>query len=348
MRIALVVPYCLDSPGGVATHALGLAVWLQRRGHSPHVFAPGTRRIQREVPVTLLGPAISVPFNGSVAQLALLPRQGRRALHRSDDFDVVHVHEPLTPGLGFAVASRIRRPLVVTHHAAFEPSSPVAGLLRRRAARLPPRVTIAVSQSAADLVHGFTRAPVRIVPNAIELPAAPEPRQQGRPRVVFVGRAGERRKGFGVFVQVASAVPEADFIAVGKAPTRVSGVTMLGPIGDAALGDVLASADVLVAPNLFGESFGMILVEALSHGAAVVASDLPAFRALTDDRRLATFFPVGDAVEAARRLRERLAHPVDPMLAWRSAGRFSWESVGPAIEDAYRDASLMHHGFPMS
>lgn len=341
MRVALVVPYSLDTPGGVATHVMGLAAWLENRGHHPHVFAPGTRQPAHGVPTTLVGPATPVPFNGSVARLALSPGQAARVLHEVADFDVVHVHEPLTPGLAFAVARGARAPLVVTHHAAFRIGPLTSHLLRRRAASLPPRVSIAVSESAASVVRASTDLPLRIIPNAIDLPVAPGPRAGSRPRVVFVGRATERRKGFDVFARASAMLPDVDFIAVGPGRTRASGVTMLGPVSDAALGNVLASADALLAPNRFGESFGMVLVEALGAGAAVIASDLPSFRAVVDDPRLASFFTVGEAREAAGLVRRRLAQPIDRRLAWQTAGRFGWGTVGPSVEAAYREAGLL-------
>ncbi|SHJ59058.1 phosphatidylinositol alpha-mannosyltransferase [Tessaracoccus bendigoensis DSM 12906] len=333
------VPYSLDVPGGVATHVLGLARWLQGRGHEPWVFAPGVGRVDAAVPVTLLGAAVALPFNGSVARLALRPSQSRALLAGLTGFDVAHVHEPLTPGVGFAAASRCPVPLVVTHHAAFTPRTPVTQLLRRRALRLPNRVSLAVSPSAAALVNTIGAGEPRIVPNAIELPTPPEART-GRPRVVFVGRLTERRKGYEAFVEAAGLVPEADFIAVGPGGSGAPKVTELGRLTDEALGEVLAGAAVLVAPNLFGESFGMVLVEALARGVAVVASDLPAFRAVASDADVVGFFPVGDVSAAVARIRERLAQPCDPFAAWRLARRFSWDVVGPHIEDAYQRATL--------
>lgn len=339
MKVALVVPYSLDVPGGVATHALGLARWLRDSGHRPHVFAPGRRDGDHGVPVTLLGAAVPLAFNGSVARLAVRPRQARELAKALAGFDLVHVHEPLTPGIGFAAASRTRAPLVVTHHAAFTPRPPLTQILRGRAAQLPPRVSLAVSPTAAALVRAISAEEPMIVPNAISLPPPPEPRT-GRPSVVFVGRLGERRKGYGLFVKAASRVPEADFIAVGPGGSGAKGVTELGRATDRELARVLGSASVLLAPNLFGESFGMILIEALAHGAAVVASDLPAFRAVATEPA-AAFFPTGDVGAAVALIRARLASPVDPATARESVRRFGWDEVGPIVERAYSRAAQL-------
>ena len=333
MRIALVVPYCLDVPGGVATHAIGLAAWLRGRGQDARIIAPGTAQVDVDVPVTLLGGSVDLPFNGSVARLALRPDQARAALRATTGADLVHVHEPLTPGAGFAVASRTRLPLVVTHHASFTPSPTVARLLRARARRLPPRVSLAVSEAAWHLTTRIGVTDAVIVPNAIALPPAPSPRA-GRPTVAFVGRLDEPRKGYRVFVEAAALVQGADFIAVGPGGHGAPGVTELGALGRRELGEVLGSASILVAPNLFGESFGMVLVEGLAHGAAVVASDLPAFRAVAEGPA-SSFFPVGDASAAAEAIEKRLADPVDPVSAGRSAARFGWDAIGPAVEAAY-------------
>lgn len=348
MTLALVVPYSLDQPGGVATHALGLARWLRREGHDATVIAPGTGNADIGVPVIRLGGSVALPFNGSVAHLALGPRQARRVADAVRGFDVVHVHEPLTPGIGYA-AARHAKSLVVTHHAAFAPSPLVAAALRRRAASLPRHVTLAVSDAAATLVSTITGAAPEVVPNAIAMPPAPAARPSGRPVVAFLGRLGEPRKGYDTFVDIAGRVADADFVAIGPGGRGAHGVQELGALSDAAVADWLSATSVLVAPNRFGESFGMVLIEALSHGAAVVASDLPAFRAVADRDDVAAFFPIGDAVTAATLVAQRLACPVDPAVAWGSVARFGWDLVGPRIVAAYRRAAQMRQpASPMS
>ncbi|MFD0867391.1 glycosyltransferase, partial [Tessaracoccus lubricantis] len=167
--IALVCPYSLDRPGGVATHVLGLASWLRDRGHDAFVVAPGTG-----VPgdgTQLVGPAVGVPFNGSVAQLAVLPAQARRTLTAIADADVVHVHEPLTPGIAFAAARAARGRLVVTHHAHFRPGLFTAPL-RLRASLLPLRTSIAVSEAACRTAVAVTGLVPAVIPNAVAVPPA--------------------------------------------------------------------------------------------------------------------------------------------------------------------------------
>jgi phosphatidylinositol alpha-mannosyltransferase len=337
LRVALVCPYSLDRPGGVATHVLGLARWLQQEGHRPVVVAPGVLDRDRGVPVTLLGATKEFRFNGSVAQLAVLPAQSRRAADAVAHADVVHVHEPLTPGAAFA-AARAARSLVVTHHASFG-TPRAAMLLRLRAALLPDRVTIAVSRAAAVTARAVTDADPVIIPNAITAPparSAPGRAAPHRPVVVFVGRLDEPRKGYSLFRRLAGQVPGADFVAIGPGGCGDPRVTELGQLDDDAKSRVLANADVLVAPNRFGESFGMIIVEGLAHGCAVVAADLPAFRDVVDHPRFVSWFPVDDVASARAALLHRLAAPVDPAAAHALVERYTWPSVGPRILAAYR------------
>ena len=341
MRIALVTPYSLDVPGGVGTHVLGLARWLREQGHDPFVVAPGDRVVDAGVPVRLLGRATPLPFNGSTARLALSLSQARAARAAVATADVVHVHEPLTPGAAFA-AARSGRPLVVTHHAAFAVGA-LGPVLRARAALLPrDRVSLAVSEAAAATARAATGVTPEVVPNAIEVPDLSTQRSAsasrpahgaGRPMVLFLGR-DEPRKGFPVFAEVARSGVDADFVAVGPTTPR-PGVSVLGAVSDAERARLLSAATVLVAPNLAGESFGLVLVEALAHGAAVLASDLPAFRAVVDDPAVARFFPPGAATAATAGLRELLATPPDPALTRAAAAPYAWDSVGPRVLRAY-------------
>lgn len=331
LRVALVCPYSLDHPGGVATHVLGLAGWLRTRGHRVVVVAPGSGESTADL--HLLGTGMSLPFNGSVAHLGVRPDQAMRARAALDGADVVHVHEPLTPGIAYAAARAARGRLVVTHHAHYRPGL-LAVPLRLRSALLPPRVSIAVSSAAAETARAVTGVQATVVPNAVGLPEAPVgEREQGL--VLFLGRLDEPRKGHPTFAALAERVPEARFVAIGPGDAGGGRVEHLGALPDDERDAWLARASVLVAPNRFGESFGIVLVEALARGCAVIASDLPAFREVVDDPAVAGFFPVDDVAAAATQLRARLVSPADPHAAWRAARRFSWDVVGPQVEAAY-------------
>lgn len=337
LHVALVLPYCLDRPGGVAQHVLGLARWLTRRGHQAHVIAPGTQPVDEPFPVHLLGRATPLRFNGATAHLALARGQAKAALTLAARADVVHVHEPLTPGIAHAVA-RASQPLVVTHHAAFSQS--LARCARPIARGLPRRVAIAVSQAAADTAYAATGRRPRVVPNGIELPKAPTGRRDET--VVFVGRRDDPRKGYAHFGWLARSIPEAHFVAVGPGRRKEPEVEELGFVSDESKHDVLGRARILVAPHTFGESFGMVLVEALAYGCAVVGYGLASFRAVVDDPEVSTWVPAGDLHALREGVIRRLARPVDPLRAWRFAAPFSWDDVGPRVEDAYRAAMLGH------
>lgn len=344
LRVVLVCPYSLDVPGGVGTHVLGLAGWLAEQGNAPTVIAPGTRRpgAGPGVEVELLGPATGLPFNGSVANLALAPRQSRRAVALLGGADVVHVHEPLTPGVAHAAARAASR-LVVTHHASFQLPSPLHAALRLRARALGPRVSLAVSPEAAETAVAVTGLLPTIVPNGIELPPAPPPRNRwrggARPRIGFLGRSDEARKGFDVFAALAGLAPraglDAEFVAAGPGRVRDPAVQHLGTLDPEGRARFLAGTDVLVAPNTSGESFGMVLVEALAAGCDVVASDLPAFCRVLAAAGVGETFETGSATAALAVLRGRLGAPAEPAVAHAAAARWSWERVGPQVAGAY-------------
>lgn len=328
MRIALVCPYSLDVAGGVGTHVLGLARWLHAQGEEPVVVAPGRAACDEDFPVHTLGSSVPLRWNGAVARLALDPRQARRAVELTRDADVVHVHEPLTPGIAHAVARAADR-LLVTHHAHFEVPRPLQALLRARARSLGARDAVAVSDSAARTALAATGARPDVIPNAIEMPG--EPQHATVPgRVLFLGRRSDPRKGHAIFTALRSRLAgEAEFVEF------VDGTT---PWADVAA--ALESAEALVAPNLGGESFGLVLAEALARGCGIVASDLPAFRAVVDDSRLVDWFPPGDVEGAAEAVRRRLSAGTDAQLARESARRYSWDTVGPLLHARCRTLAL--------
>lgn len=342
LRVALLCPYSLDHPGGVASHVLGLAAWLGARGHSIDVIAPGVpegrERLGEGVTVHRLGAAVGLRFNGSTARLALHPAQARRARAIAAGADVVHVHEPLTPGLAYSVA-RASRHLVVTHHAAFAPGPVLGWLLRRRAARLPRRTTLAVSDAAAATARAVTGASPQLVPNGIDRPSPPPERTGwrggGRPRVGFLGRRDDPRKGLAVFVELAELARRAGLVAsfevAGPGTTPAPGVQLVGRLDDADRLAWLRTVDVLVASNLGGESFGLVLVEALAAGCDVVASDLPAFATVLERSGAGRVFATGHPGAGLAALQAALDHPLDPRAAHLASAPWGWDRVGPAV-----------------
>ena len=375
MRVALVSPYSWTYPGGVTRHIEALAGELMATGHDVRVLAPydrddrltawlhrGTRPQRREVPEWLipLGPTIGWPSNGAVSNLAPTPHAIatlRREL-RAGQFDVVHVHEPVAPVVGWDVLTSTDAPLVATFHAYSESRPPhaVAALLgaRRKLNRIAVR--IAVSEAAAWTGRRFYGGSYRIVPNGVTLPDGGVPaarrRAPGEPlEIVFVGQAVER-KGLSVLLRAFEALREhvpARLTVVGASEPEVApllvdreGVTILGRVSDAEKHAALQAADVLAAPSLGGESFGMVLTEAFAAGTPVVASDIAGYRDVVTDGVDGLLLPRGDATALAETLRDLALDPERTAAlgaaAAGSAERYAWPKVAAQVTEVYEDA----------
>jgi phosphatidylinositol alpha-mannosyltransferase len=376
MRAALVSPYSWTYPGGVTRHIEALAGELVAGGHEIRVFAPydhdtrttallhrGARpQVRAERPDWLvpLGGTIGWPSNGAVSNLAPTPSTVsalRREL-RAFAPDVVHLHEPVAPVIGWDALTSADAPLVGTFHCYSESRPPhyVAALIgaRRKLNRLHLR--LAVSEAAAWTGRRFYGGHYRIVPNGVVLPGTgvPRPRRRapGEPlRIVFVGQTVER-KGLPVLLRAFEAlrgqVP-AELTIVGATQDEIApllvdggGVTAFGRVDDAARQAALIEADVLCAPSLGGESFGMVLTEAFAAGRPVVASDIAGYRDVVEHGADGLLVPRGDATRLAETLRD-LA--LDPELtarlgerAARSAERYAWPRVAEQVVTAYHDA----------
>lgn len=359
MRIGLVSAYALDVPGGVQDQVLGLARHLAAAGHELCVLAPGPS-VRGSVTA---GPAVGVPGNGSVARLTLVPAFGR-VRRWAAGLDVVHLHEPLAPGLPQAAlrgAATGGPPLVATGHACSDSGLLVAAapVLRRRL-RAAACVT-AVSRHAAATLARIGVAADELVPNAVDVPvmapdtARPPGRRAGPPTVVAVGRLAEPRKGIDVLL---AAWPEvrrgtgAELLLVGPGRPRggrrlPDGVRLVGRVPDAARDALVGAADVVVAPHRGGESFGLVVAEAMARGRPVVASDLPAFADLL------AAGPAGDAAgllvppglpgPLASALVRVLASPgLGDRLGAEGrarAARLGWQAVVPRWLEVYRRAA---------
>lgn len=342
MRVALVCPYDLGAVGGVQGQVVSLVSWLEEAGHEAWAVAPGTGG----PPGTRhVGRAVSVPANRSRAPITLHPGAFRRVGEAVAGADVVHVHEPLVPMAGPAALWAGAAPRVATFHA--DPGAVVrrfyqgtAPLLRRLMRRVA--VATAVSPVAAAGVEAFTA--VRLVPNGLDTGRYRSGAGRVPRRVVFLGR-DEPRKGLDNLLQawplVAAAVPGAELRVLGaERASGPAGVVFLGRVDEAAKLRELGEAAMLCAPNLGGESFGLIVAEGLAAGCAVVASDLPAFRHVAGEA--ARLVPPGDAAALARGLTEVLS---DEGEVARLAGmgrhralRFDRGAVLDGYLEAYRDA----------
>ena len=276
-RVLLVSPYALTTPGGVQAQVLGLAHTLRDRGIDARIIGPCDGP-PPESGIYSIGSSMSVDGNGSMAPISFGTEVSRRTLQLTRDLapDVIHMHEPFVPGPTHALVLGSTLPMVGTFHAAGD----VPWYRRARriatAATQQMDVVTAVSSSAEALISGFWEGPLVIIPNGITLEPFKEatPLPSKVPVIAFVGRH-EERKGLGVLLEAfAKLKPRAELWVVGTGPEtealnarKVPGVRWLGAVDDATRNDVLATATVFAAPALGGESFGIVLVEAMAAGA---------------------------------------------------------------------------------
>jgi phosphatidylinositol alpha-mannosyltransferase len=378
VRIALLSPYSWTYPGGVTRHIEALAHELAAGGHEARILAPfdpddalasrthrGARPQARATPegFVSLGRTVGLPANGAVSNMALTPHAvfAMRKELRSGGYDVVHIHEPVVPTVSWdALCSLGEMPLVGTFHTYSENllTNGIAAVGlggRRRMNRL--HVRIAVSEAAAWTARRFYGGRYRIVPNGVDLldierePAPVEEDGRAPLRILFIGQAVER-KGLPVLLRAFEALRDqlpATLTLVGSSAREVAhmmlddrGVSALGKVSEERKQAELARADVVCAPSLHGESFGMVLTEAFAAGAPVIASDIPGYRDVLRDGVDGLLVPPGDALALAESLR-RLA--LEERLRARMAGaareraeRFAWPHVAAEVLDCYQQA----------
>ena len=366
MRVGLVSPYSFDVPGGVQFHIRDLAEYLRGAGHVVSVLAPADEGTELPDHVVPAGRAVPIRYNGSTARLLFGPVAAAKVGRWLDegDFDVVHIHEPLAPSLSLLALWAVTAPVVATFHTSNVRSRAMQAaypLLRPSLEKIHGR--IAVSEDARRTVTTHIGGDAVIIPNGVDTRAfgraASRPDWSGtpeRPTLVFLGRIDEPRKGLPVLVEampaILDAVPGARLLVVGPGSVDAARATLPAPVATAteflgALSEedkasALASADLYVAPHTGGESFGIVLVEAMAAGAPVLASDLAAFERVLDAGHRGTAgatFAAGDALDLAERTVELLGNPArrDTLaeLGRARAASFDWEVVAQQIVAVY-------------
>ena len=377
LRVGIVCPYSLDVPGGVQAHVLDLARALIALGHSVSVLAPADdERPAGEPPlpafVTPAGRAVSVPYNGSVARITFGPVSYARVRRWLADhaFDVLHLHEPGTFSLSSLALFEAEGPIVATFHTSTERSRatlvfarPINALMEKVTARIavsPMARRVQVEHLGGDAVE---------IPNGVDVALfADGPLLPGYPRagltVGFLGRFGEPRKGMAVLLDALRGLvaqrPDLRLLVVGRGdpdalrrdagPALADRLDVLGGVDDATKAAALRSMDVFCAPNTGGESFGMVLTEAMAAGTAVLASDLGAFRAVLGEgsggaapgTEAGVLFPTGDAAGLASALAALLDDPARRAAlgsaARARAAEFDWPVVAADVLRVYRAA----------
>jgi phosphatidylinositol alpha-mannosyltransferase len=375
MRIALVSPYSWTYPGGVTRHIEGLAEQYIAEGHHVRVFAPfdppdglstalhrGARPQAIAAPEYLisLGRTVGFKANGSVSNLSITPFGMAKLLRelRSGQFDVAHVHEPVAPVTGWAACGFGGLPLVGTFHSYSTKWVPNQIGIALGARKLLNRlhVRVAVSEAAAWTGRRWYGGAYRVIPNGVHVDAERAARAAERPvseelRIVFVGQAVER-KGLPLLLHAFEALREhipAELTVIGPTARELDPL-LLDPTGVRALGKVdderkryeLERADVLCAPSLGCESFGMVLTEAFAAGTPVIASDIAGYRDVVHNGVDGVLVPMGDAQALAEALLDLYHEPERRLCLARAAAanvqKFAWERVAGEVMQAYHEA----------
>jgi len=375
VRIALVSPYSWTYQGGVNRHVEALAEEFLGRGHDVHVLAPFdppgrlSKTLHRAAPeprdapdyLIPLGRTIGIPANGAVSNLSPFPPGGIRAPRRElrrERYDVVHIHEPLVPLVGWNAALGSEGPAVGTFHAYSTKAMPnhLASVLGARCMFNRLSARIAVSEAAAWTGKRWFGGHYEVIPNGVDLAAAPRSPKppSGDLRVLFVGRP-EERKGLPILLAAFGALVEhvpsrltvigaerEDVLRYLTDPETMRWIDVRGRVSGEALWSALHEADLLCAPSLSGESFGMVLTEAFAAGTPAIASRIAGYSDVVNDGVDGILVPPGDPQRLAEELqrvhhdRERLRQMGE--AARRSAERYAWPRVADRVTAVYERA----------
>jgi phosphatidylinositol alpha-mannosyltransferase len=369
VRIAVVSPYSWIVPSGVNNLVTSLVSHLEELGHKVWVIAPAGTLFKRakNLPPNLIvaSRTFPVPSNGSVANVSVWPtmiRTMRRLLARNE-FDLVHVHEPATPAVGAAAVLAAQIPIVGTFHAAGDATDYYqrwAPLAKRVLASISVRT--AVSEAARDCVYAHFPGEYRVIPNGIDVRPYAFARNSEKVKrsILFLGRP-EPRKGLTVLIEafnnLRTRVPDLSLTLIGTSQEqlralypraagdltkKLKGITALGRLSQEAKIKQMGIAEIMCAPSLGGESFGIVLTEAMAAGLPIVASDIRGYRDVLADGANGVLVPPGDvtALEEAlfstlsdTELRSRLS-----AAGIERAQDYSWNRVVTQMEEAYVDA----------
>jgi phosphatidylinositol alpha-mannosyltransferase len=363
-RIGIVCPYGWDTPGGVQSHVGDLAEYLIRQGHYVSVLAPAIDEDNLPDYVTSAGRPIAIPYNGAVARVLFGPIAFSRVRQwiNNGSFDVLHLHEPAIPSISLLACWAAEGPMVGTFHAAAKRQKvtfAVAPLLEPVIEKLTAR--IAVSEAARETLTEHLETDAIVVPNGIYADRYRDGEIDSRwagNTLGFIGRFEEKRKGLDILAAALPAIiaryPDVKVVVAGPGDATEflkdidSGLRkrfeFLGRISEKEKADFLASVALYVAPNTGGESFGIILAEALAGGASVVASDIPAFDSLLGHGKYGTLFESESPEDLAQKVIGLLSDDAK-RKAIAEAGKlyaqqFDWDVVAEKIYDVYEMAMV--------
>ncbi|CAN2239233.1 glycosyltransferase family 4 protein [Candidatus Planktophila dulcis] len=363
-RIGIVCPYGWDTPGGVQSHVGDLAQYLIRQGHFVSVLAPAIDEENLPDYVTSAGRPIAIPYNGAVARVLFGPIAFSRVRQwiANGNFDVLHLHEPAIPSISLLACWAAEGPMVGTFHAAAKRQKvtfAVAPILEPVIEKLTAR--IAVSEAARETLTEHLETDAIVVPNGIYADlyrdGVTDQRWTGN-TLGFIGRFEEKRKGLDVLVAALPSViakfPDLKVFVAGPGDAQEvlkeidthlhSRFEFLGRISESEKANFLASVGLYIAPNTGGESFGIILAEALAGGASVVASDIPAFDSLLGHGAYGTLFASEDSQDLAKKvialLGDEEGRRAIAQRGKKYAQEFDWDVVAEKIYDVYEMAMV--------
>ncbi len=369
MKIALVTPYDYPYPGGVTEHIRHLDREFRARGHETRILAPSTEPAEM-LPANVIPISrdiVPVPVNGSTARITLSPDSARRVeeILAAEQFDIVHLHEPEVPLLGWAVLHTSRTVNVGTFHAYSENHALdeyTQPLMEWVHAHLDGRIF--VSPAVRETLAPYSAGEYRVIPNGIDYARFADPALKvipdfgdGRPNILFVGRL-DARKGFAhllhAYPRIKRAVPNARLIVVGAyssedqarvveqvGPLDLRDVHFIGRVAPLDLARYYHTATLFSAPSTGGESFGIVLLEAMAAGLPVVASDIAGYRSVVQDKVQGRLVTPGDEKALADRIVELLRDPAQRARLARqgraTAARYDWRMVAPRVLEYYTD-----------
>ena len=364
MKIGFVSPYAWDVPGGVQAHIRDLAHFYRNHGHEVSVLAPASDESSIEEDfVVPAGRPVAIPYNGAVARVLFGPVAASRVRQwiATENFDILHLHEPAIPSLSLLACSIAEGPMVGTFHVAAprqKVAFAIAPLLEPVIEKL--RARIAVSEVARETLTIHLDTDAVVIPNGISseffASALHKPEWKRKHTIGFIGRFSEPRKGLGVLLEalpnVARIFPDVRISIAGPGegleamqsvnPALRNTLQFLGRINDDEKAAFLKSLDLYIAPNTGGESFGIILAEAMAAGAPVIASDIPAFRYLLDEGKYGALFENENPASLAEQIINLLKHE-EKREHLRAQGlerakRFDWSQVSDEIMNVYLHA----------
>lgn len=365
MKIGIVCPYAWDIPGGVSAHVNDLAVNLIRMGHEVSVLAPAESDFGLPEFVVSTGKPKAVKYNGSVARLSFGPVTAKRVSKwiRDGQFDVLHIHEPLAPSISVLACWAARGPIVATWHSSYERSKMLLSLNKLAITAMEKiSARIAVSEAARTTLVEHVGGDAVIIPNGVDVSqfadAEPIPDFPGTGHaLVFLGRVDEPRKGLAVLLKALPTViaqfPELRLLIAGPGDIEDAlsdfpaglrrHIITLGKVTAQEKPNVLASGDIYIAPNTGGESFGIVLLEAMAAGTPVLASDLEAFQRVLDNNHAGRTFKNENAIDCANQiialLKDDAARAELVSLGKLRAKEFDWAIVAKRIVTVYESVT---------